>query len=54
MQTDAFIDLANRTKLSFWSGDYIQDVLAAPDLQKSFDQLNAKWKEARMSQQSVP
>lgn len=54
VQTDAFIDLANRTKLSFWSGDYIQDVLAAPDLQKSFDQLNAKWKEARMSQQSVP
>ncbi|WP_339225356.1 extracellular solute-binding protein [Paenibacillus sp. FSL H8-0332] len=54
VQTDAFIDLANRTKLSFWSGDYIQDVLAAPDLQKSFDQLNAKWKEARMSQQSAP
>lgn len=54
VQTDAFIDLANRTKLSFWSGDYIQDVLAAPDLQKSFDQLNAKWKEARVSQQTAP
>ncbi|MNP69896.1 hypothetical protein D3C76_1660560 [compost metagenome] len=47
VQTDAFIDLANRAKLSFWSGDYIQELLAAPDLQKAFDELNAKWKEAR-------
>ncbi|WP_238654305.1 ABC transporter substrate-binding protein [Paenibacillus piscarius] len=54
VQTDAFIDMANRAKLSFWSGDYIQDLLAAPDLQKSFDQLNTKWREARMSQQTLP
>lgn len=54
VQTDAFIDMANRAKLSFWSGDYIQDLLAAPDLQKSFDQLNQKWKEARMSHQVTP
>lgn len=47
VQSDAFIDLANRAKLSFWSGDYIQELLAAPDLQKAFDELNAKWKEAR-------
>lgn len=54
VQTDAFIDLANRAKLSFWSGGYIQDLLAAPDLQKAFDQLNRKWKEARISQQDSP
>ncbi|WP_340026779.1 ABC transporter substrate-binding protein [Paenibacillus sp. FSL K6-1096] len=54
VQSDAFIDMANRAKLSFWSGDYIQDLLAAPDLQKAFDQLNSKWKEARISQQASP
>lgn len=51
VQSDAFIDLANRAKLSFWSGDYIQELLAAPDLQKAFDELNAKWKEARAETQ---
>jgi ABC-type glycerol-3-phosphate transport system substrate-binding protein len=54
VQTDAFIDMANRAKLSFWSGDYIQELLAAPDLQKSFDELNEKWKEARAGQQASP
>jgi raffinose/stachyose/melibiose transport system substrate-binding protein len=47
VQSDEFIELANRAKLSFWSGDYIQELIAAPDLQKAFDELNAKWKEAR-------
>ncbi|MNC53020.1 hypothetical protein D3C75_1024000 [compost metagenome] len=46
--------MANRAKLSFWSGDYIQELLAAPDLQKSFDELNEKWKEAREGQQASP
>lgn len=47
VQTDTFIDMANRSKLSFASGDYIQELIAAPDLQKSFDELNEKWMEAR-------
>ncbi|WP_229696483.1 ABC transporter substrate-binding protein [Paenibacillus albidus] len=47
VQTDVFIGMANRAKLSFWSGDYIQELIAAPDLQKAFDELNAKWTEAR-------
>ncbi|WP_239712394.1 ABC transporter substrate-binding protein [Paenibacillus sp. 19GGS1-52] len=51
VQSDAFIEMANRAKLSFWSGDYIQELIAAPDLQKSFDELNAKWKEARVELQ---
>ncbi len=54
VQSDAFIDIANRAKLSFWSGDYIQELLAAPDLQKAFDELNAKWKEARAETQVDP
>lgn len=51
---DDFIDLANRAKMSFWSGEYIQELLAAPDLQQSFDELNAIWKEARASRQASP
>ncbi|NQX47771.1 carbohydrate ABC transporter substrate-binding protein [Paenibacillus tritici] len=47
VQTDAFIDMANRAKLSFWSGDYIQELLAAQDLEQSFHELNVKWKDAR-------
>lgn len=54
VQTDAFIDTANRTKLSFWSGDYIQELLATQDLQQSFDELNKKWKEALISLQASP
>ncbi|WNS46950.1 ABC transporter substrate-binding protein [Paenibacillus sp. MMS20-IR301] len=47
VQTDAFIDMANRAKLSFATGDYIQELIAAPDLKQSFDGLNERWKEAR-------
>lgn len=47
VQNDRFIELANRAKLSFWSGEYIQELIAAPDLQKAFDELNTKWAEAR-------
>ncbi|WP_052421339.1 ABC transporter substrate-binding protein [Paenibacillus sp. FSL R7-0273] len=50
VQTDAFIDMANRSKLSFATGDYIQELIAAPDLQKSFDELNQRWKDAREGQ----
>lgn len=53
VKSDEFIELANRTKMSFWSGDYIQELIAAPDLQKSFDELNLKWKEARESIQAT-
>lgn len=51
VQSDAFIGLSNNSKISFWSGEYIQELLAAPDLQKSFDELNEKWKEARAEAQ---
>ncbi|MNC78847.1 hypothetical protein D3C75_1311640 [compost metagenome] len=48
VQNDQFIEFANRAKLSFWSGDYLQELIVAPDLQKAFDELNAKWSEARV------
>lgn len=53
VQSDEFIELANRVKLSFWSGDYIQELIAAPDLQKAFSDLNVKWKKARMAVEEV-
>lgn len=54
VQSDAFIDMSNRAKLSFWSGEYIQELIAAPDLQQAFDELNEKWKEARSGQTASP
>lgn len=47
VQSDEFIELANRAKLSFWSGEYLQELIAAPDLRIAFDELNTKWAEAR-------
>lgn len=46
-QTDEFIELANKVGISFWSGDYIQELIASPDLGKAFEDLNRRWKQAR-------
>ncbi|MGN7359155.1 ABC transporter substrate-binding protein [Paenibacillus sp. SAF-054] len=46
-QTDDFIELANKAGISFWSGDYIQELIASPDLGKAFADLNRRWKQAR-------
>lgn len=47
VQSDAFIELANKAELSFGSGEYLQELIAAKDLNKAFGELNARWKEAR-------
>ncbi|WP_172254087.1 ABC transporter substrate-binding protein [Saccharibacillus deserti] len=44
---DAFIELADRADFSFWTGGYMQELIAAPDLAQAFDRLNASWAEAR-------
>lgn len=46
-QTDEFVEIANKAGISFWSGDYIQELIAAPDLGKAFGDLNRRWKQAR-------
>ncbi|WP_246073108.1 ABC transporter substrate-binding protein [Paenibacillus dokdonensis] len=46
-QTDEFIELANKAGISFWSGDYIQELIASPDLGKAFEDLNRRWEQAR-------
>ncbi|MEC0242091.1 hypothetical protein P4H66_20005 [Paenibacillus dokdonensis] len=46
-RTDEFIELANKVGISCWSGDYIQELIASPDLGKAFEDLNRRWKQAR-------
>ncbi len=51
---DTFIKLADRADFSFWSGGYMQELIAASDLGAAFEQLNLRWKEAREDQASRP
>lgn len=44
---DLLLEIANSAQISFWSGDFIQEWIAAPDLQKAFDEYNERWKAAR-------
>ncbi len=44
---DQLLDISTRAQISLWSGDYIQEWLAAPDLGAVFAQYNQRWKEAR-------
>lgn len=45
--SDRLLEIAAAAQIAFWSGDYIQDWIAAPDLKAVFDQYNDRWKEAR-------
>jgi raffinose/stachyose/melibiose transport system substrate-binding protein len=45
--SDLLLDIANTAQIAFWSGDYIQEWIAAPDLQAIFDNYNERWREAR-------
>lgn len=44
---DLLLEIANTAQIAFWSGDYIQEWIASPDLQKVFTEYNRRWKEAR-------
>ncbi|MCD1258961.1 carbohydrate ABC transporter substrate-binding protein [Paenibacillus athensensis] len=47
--------IGNKAKIDFWSGGYIQKLVAAPDLKAAFDELNARWAAARRQvQQQTP
>lgn len=45
--SDLLLEIAGTAQIAFWSGDYIQEWIAAPDLQEVFNQYNQRWKEAR-------
>ncbi|MDQ0060404.1 ABC transporter substrate-binding protein [Paenibacillus harenae] len=44
---DTLLEIAGAAQMTFWSGDYIQEWIAAPNLKDAFDQYNKRWKEAR-------
>ncbi|NIK80233.1 ABC-type glycerol-3-phosphate transport system substrate-binding protein [Paenibacillus castaneae] len=45
--SDQFLELANTARIEFWSGNHIQEWIAAPDLNTIFKQYNERWKEAQ-------
>ncbi|PZD94758.1 carbohydrate ABC transporter substrate-binding protein [Paenibacillus sambharensis] len=45
--SDLFLEVAEQAGISFWSGDYIQELIAAEDLSEAFAQFNVRWMEAR-------
>ncbi|TYP79743.1 ABC transporter substrate-binding protein [Paenibacillus methanolicus] len=45
--SETFLSIANKAKIAFWSGDFIQELVAAKILDEGFQAMNAKWKEAR-------
>lgn len=47
--SEEFLEISNRAQNLFWSGEYIQELVAAPDLSDGFDKLNALWRDARQS-----
>ncbi|MFC5529212.1 ABC transporter substrate-binding protein [Cohnella yongneupensis] len=42
-----FAEIGNKAEIGFYTGDYIQTLVTAKDLQKAFDDLNAKWKKGK-------
>ncbi|MFB9329155.1 ABC transporter substrate-binding protein [Paenibacillus aurantiacus] len=47
MPSETFLSTANKAKIAFWSGDFIQELVAAKDLSEGFRTMNDLWKEAR-------
>ncbi|MBP3962650.1 extracellular solute-binding protein [Paenibacillus sp. DLE-14] len=45
--SDDFLNISAKAQMAFWSGDYIQEWIAAPDLKTSFQNYNVRWAEAR-------
>lgn len=42
-----FIEVTNRSKIDFYSGGYIQDVMTASDFDEALKKLDARWNRAR-------
>lgn len=45
--SDKLLEIAASAQISLWSGDYIQEWLAEPELENVFNEYNRRWKEAR-------
>lgn len=44
---DRVLEIANMAQIELWSGNYVQEWIAAPDLDAVFKQYNERWKQAR-------
>ena len=42
-----FIEVTNRSKIDFYSGGYIQDVMTASNFDEALKKLDARWNRAR-------
>ncbi len=47
MNSTKFIEVTNRSKIDFYSGGYIQDVMSASDFDEALKKLDARWNRAR-------
>lgn len=47
--SDDFLNISSKAQIAFWTGDYIQELVAAKDLKTAFASMNERWKEARRS-----
>ena len=47
VNSSKFIEVANKSKIDFYSGGYIQDVITAEDFDKALQKLDARWKRAK-------
>lgn len=45
--SDQILQIAEKAKVTLWSGEYIQEWIASANLQQTFEQYNARWQEAR-------
>jgi len=45
--SDQILQIAEKAKVTLWSGEYIQEWIASTNLQETFEQYNARWQEAR-------
>jgi hypothetical protein len=45
--TTTFIEVTNRSKIDFYSGGYIQDLITSKDFEESLEKLDARWVRAK-------
>jgi ABC-type glycerol-3-phosphate transport system substrate-binding protein len=45
--TSTFIEVTNRSKIDFYSGGYIQDLITSKDFNESLEKLDARWVRAK-------
>ena len=47
VNSSKFIEVANKSKIDFYSGGYIQDVITADNFEAALEKLDARWKRAK-------